>query len=53
MAPSKHLEQDAIPRTQKLADQLAEFHELGELWSRFGIIGDIVVRTQHSLIYVT
>lgn len=44
MAPCKDLEQDAISRTQKLADELAEFHELGELWAKFGIVGDIVVR---------
>lgn len=43
MAPSDDLEQEAVSRTQKLTDQLAEFHELGELWKRFGIIGDIVV----------
>ncbi|KAF7965884.1 hypothetical protein HWV62_41018 [Athelia sp. TMB] len=41
-APSKDLEQEAISRTQKRTDQLAEFHELGELWERFGIVGDIV-----------
>ncbi|KZP09744.1 hypothetical protein FIBSPDRAFT_963695 [Athelia psychrophila] len=42
MAPYKDLEQDAISRTQKLANELAEFHELGELWAKFGIVGDIV-----------
>lgn len=44
MAPSSDLEQEAISRTQKLTDQLAAFHELGELWHKFGIVGDIVVR---------
>lgn len=39
----KDLEQDAMSRTQKLADELAEFHELGELWAKFGIVGDIEV----------
>lgn len=43
MAPSHDLEQEAHSRTQKLSDELAEFHELGELWERFGIVGDIVV----------
>lgn len=43
MAPSKDLEQEAISRTQKLSDELAEFHELGELWEKFGIVGDIAV----------
>ncbi|KAF7971987.1 hypothetical protein HWV62_19335 [Athelia sp. TMB] len=43
LAPSKDLEQEAISRTQKLTDQLAEFHELGELWEHFGIVGDIVL----------
>lgn len=46
MAPSNDLEQDAISRTQKLTDELAEFHELGELWSQFGIVRDIVVCPQ-------
>ncbi|KZP31967.1 hypothetical protein FIBSPDRAFT_709365, partial [Athelia psychrophila] len=41
MAPSNNLEQDSITRTQKLAEELSEFHELGELWARFGIVGDI------------
>lgn len=43
MAPSNNLEQDSITRTQKLAEELSEFHELGELWARFGIVGDIMV----------
>ncbi|KZP16263.1 hypothetical protein FIBSPDRAFT_749065 [Athelia psychrophila] len=42
MAPSHDLEQEALSRTQKLTNELAEFHELGQLWARFGIIGDIV-----------
>ncbi|KZP08510.1 hypothetical protein FIBSPDRAFT_901232 [Athelia psychrophila] len=41
MAPSDDLEQEAINRTQKRTDELAEFYELGELWHKFGIIGDI------------
>lgn len=45
MAPYNDLEQEAISRTQKLADELCEFHELGELWAKFGIVGDIVVST--------
>lgn len=43
MAPSDDLEQEAINRTQKRTDELAEFYELGELWHKFGIIGDIAV----------
>lgn len=46
MASSKDLEKDALRRTQKLVDSLAQFHELGELWAQFGIVGDIVVRAQ-------
>ncbi|KZP07929.1 hypothetical protein FIBSPDRAFT_914383 [Athelia psychrophila] len=42
MAPGNDLEQEAISRTQKLTDELASFHELGELWRNFGIVGDIV-----------
>lgn len=48
MAPSNDLEQEAISRTQKLSDELAEFHELGELWAKFGIVGDIAVCAQSS-----
>lgn len=43
MVLSSDLEQEAMSRSQKLANELAEFHELGELWAKFGIIGDIVV----------
>ncbi|KZP02250.1 hypothetical protein FIBSPDRAFT_703416, partial [Athelia psychrophila] len=42
MVLSSDLEQEAMSRSQKLANELAEFHELGELWAKFGIIGDIV-----------
>lgn len=48
MAPNDDLEQDAISRTQKLQDELAGFYELGELWEKFGIVGDIVVCTLHA-----
>ena len=46
MAPSKDLKKEALCRTQKLVDSLAQFHELGELWAQFGIVGDIVVCAQ-------
>ncbi|KZP08245.1 hypothetical protein FIBSPDRAFT_914310 [Athelia psychrophila] len=42
MAPHKDLEQDTISHTQKLVNELAEFHELSKLWAKFGIVGDIV-----------
>lgn len=43
MAPSNDLEQDTIDHTQKLVDGLAKFHELSELWTKSGIVGDIVL----------
>lgn len=43
MAACNNLEHEAVSRTEKLTHELAQFHELGELWERFGIVGDIVV----------
>lgn len=51
MAPNDNLEQEAISRTQKLTDELAKFHELGELWEKFGIVGDIVVCSCYLSVY--
>lgn len=50
MALSTDLEQPAVSRTQKLTDELARLHELGELWSKYGIVGDIVVRILISIL---
>lgn len=54
MALNSDLEQPAISRTQKLTDELAKLQELGELWSKYGIVGDIVVRRIISiLLFIT
>ena len=43
-AQAKHLDDiDALPRSQEHSNALVEMLELGILWDKYGLVGDVVV----------
>lgn len=53
MAYRENLDEDALQRCRAYVKALVEKGSLADLWSDFGIIGDIVVRCHLSYIIQT